>query len=132
MNDELLALYTADREKRVDQPRMGTPEYTAMRERGMQRRSAASAIDSRFWCRRRWHARRHGYRQCVACLNQPFVHHAVQPGQTPGHSDRLGSVWSRLVEQSRWSGGWSSVVPPIKVTVQVGILGIALYRPQPY
>jgi hypothetical protein len=33
MNDELLALYTADREERIDQPRMGTPEYTAMRER---------------------------------------------------------------------------------------------------
>lgn len=33
MNDELLALYTADREERVDQPRMGTPEYTAMRAR---------------------------------------------------------------------------------------------------
>ena len=36
MNDELLALYTADREKCVDQPRMGTLEYTAMRERDMQ------------------------------------------------------------------------------------------------
>jgi hypothetical protein len=33
MNDELLALYTADRAERVDQPRMGTSEYTAMRER---------------------------------------------------------------------------------------------------
>ena len=27
MNDELLALYNADREERIDQPRMGTPEY---------------------------------------------------------------------------------------------------------
>jgi hypothetical protein len=26
MNDELLALYTADRQKRIDQPRLGTPE----------------------------------------------------------------------------------------------------------
>jgi hypothetical protein len=37
MNDELLALYTADREERVDQPRMGTPEYTGLRERDTQR-----------------------------------------------------------------------------------------------
>src|SRR4029450_8681176 len=44
MNDELLALYTADREERVDQPRMGTPEYTAMRERDRQRRLRAGAI----------------------------------------------------------------------------------------
>jgi hypothetical protein len=44
MNDELLALYTADREERVDQPRMGTPEYTAMRERDQQRRLRAAAI----------------------------------------------------------------------------------------
>jgi hypothetical protein len=59
--------------------------------------SAASAIDSRFWCGRRWHSRLHGYRQCVSCLKGPFVQHAVQPSQTPGYSDRLGSVWSRLV-----------------------------------
>lgn len=44
MNDELLALYTADREERVDQPRMGTPEYTAMREHDKQRRLRAAAI----------------------------------------------------------------------------------------
>ncbi len=44
MNEELLALYTADREERIDQPRMGTPEYTAMRERDRQRRLRAAAI----------------------------------------------------------------------------------------
>jgi hypothetical protein len=44
MNDELLALYTADREERIDQPRMGTPQYTAMRERDHQRRLRAAAI----------------------------------------------------------------------------------------
>src|SRR5262245_4063664 len=44
MNDELLALYTADHEERVDQPRMGTPEYTAMREQDTQRRLRATAI----------------------------------------------------------------------------------------
>ena len=44
MNDELLALYTADREERVDQPRMGTLEYTAMRERDRQRRLRAAEI----------------------------------------------------------------------------------------
>jgi hypothetical protein len=46
MSDELLALYTADREERIDQPRMGTPEYTAMRERDKQRRLRAAAIVS--------------------------------------------------------------------------------------
>jgi hypothetical protein len=44
MNDELLALYTADHAERIDQPRMGTPEYTAMRERDQQRRLHAAAI----------------------------------------------------------------------------------------
>src|SRR6185295_13830822 len=44
MNEELLALYSADRQERVDQPRMGTPEYTAMRERDRQRRIRAAAI----------------------------------------------------------------------------------------
>ena len=44
MNDELLALYNADREERVDQPRMGTPEYTAMRDRDKQRRLRAATI----------------------------------------------------------------------------------------
>jgi hypothetical protein len=44
MKDELLALYNADREERIDQPRMGTPEYTAMRERDKQRRLRAAAI----------------------------------------------------------------------------------------
>jgi hypothetical protein len=44
MNDELLALYSADRQERVDQPRIGTPEYTAMRERDRQRRIQAAAI----------------------------------------------------------------------------------------
>ena len=44
MNDELLALSTADRQERIDQPRMGTPEYTAMRERDQQRRLRAAAI----------------------------------------------------------------------------------------
>jgi hypothetical protein len=37
MNDELLALYTADREERIDQPQIGTLEYTAMRKEGQQR-----------------------------------------------------------------------------------------------
>jgi hypothetical protein len=44
MNDELLALYNADRQERVDQPCMGTPAYTAMRERDRQRRLRAAAI----------------------------------------------------------------------------------------
>lgn len=44
MNDELLALYTADREERIDQPRLGTPEYAAMRERDQQRRLRAAEL----------------------------------------------------------------------------------------
>src|SRR5690349_8134459 len=44
MNDELLALYNADRAERIDQPRMGAREYTAMRERDQQRRLRAAAI----------------------------------------------------------------------------------------
>jgi hypothetical protein len=44
MNEEILALYNADREERIDQRRMGTPEYTAMRERDTQRRLRAAAI----------------------------------------------------------------------------------------
>ena len=44
MNDDLLALYNADREERVDQPRMGTPEYTALRERDQQRRLLESSM----------------------------------------------------------------------------------------
>lgn len=44
MNEELLALYTADRVERVDQPRMGTPEYRAMCERDRQRRLRAAGI----------------------------------------------------------------------------------------
>jgi hypothetical protein len=44
MNDELLSLYTADRQERINQPRMGTSEYTAMRERDRQRRLRAAAI----------------------------------------------------------------------------------------
>jgi hypothetical protein len=44
MNDELLALYTADRQERINQPPMGTPAYTAMRERDRQRRLRAAEI----------------------------------------------------------------------------------------
>jgi hypothetical protein len=46
MNAELLALYAAGRAARVDQPRIGTPEYTAMRERDTLRRLRAAAIES--------------------------------------------------------------------------------------
>jgi hypothetical protein len=46
MNAELLAFYTTDRAERIDQPRMGTPEYTAMRERDTLRRLRAAAIVS--------------------------------------------------------------------------------------
>ena len=44
MNAELHALFQADREERIDQPRNGTPEYKAMRTRDHQRRVRAVAI----------------------------------------------------------------------------------------
>ena len=44
MNAELHALFQADRQERIDQPRLGTPEYTAMRARDHQHRLRASTI----------------------------------------------------------------------------------------
>jgi hypothetical protein len=38
MNEELLSLYEADRQERVNQPRVGTPEYLLMRARDLKRR----------------------------------------------------------------------------------------------
>jgi hypothetical protein len=38
MNDELLALYEADRQERIDMPRVSTPEYQGMRARDLSRR----------------------------------------------------------------------------------------------
>ncbi|HSL46083.1 MAG TPA: hypothetical protein VK897_21795 [Anaerolineales bacterium] len=38
MNQELLSLYTADRRERVDQPKVNTPAYKAMRARDLERR----------------------------------------------------------------------------------------------
>lgn len=44
MNEGLHALFQADRAERADQPRAGTPEYAAMRERDARRRQRAAAI----------------------------------------------------------------------------------------
>lgn len=44
MNDELLSLYEADRQERVDQPRATTPEYLAMRARDLARRERVLAL----------------------------------------------------------------------------------------
>lgn len=38
MNNELLSLYEADKQERIDQPKVNTPEYKAMRARDLQRR----------------------------------------------------------------------------------------------
>ena len=43
MNRELLELYQADRQERMDQPRAGTPEYQAMRRRDSERRDQVMA-----------------------------------------------------------------------------------------
>src|ERR1051325_4244799 len=44
MNDELLALFEADRKERVNQPKVNTPEYKAMRARDLERREQAMQI----------------------------------------------------------------------------------------
>jgi hypothetical protein len=44
MNDELADLYQADKQERVNQPRVNTPEYRAMRPRDLQRRGRVLAI----------------------------------------------------------------------------------------
>jgi hypothetical protein len=52
MNDELISLYNADRQERVDQPKVNTLAYRAMRARDLQRRQrvmkivAANELDS--------------------------------------------------------------------------------------
>src|ERR1041384_4243754 len=38
MNRELAALYEADQQARINQPKLNTPEYKAMRARDMERR----------------------------------------------------------------------------------------------
>jgi hypothetical protein len=44
IQEELRALYEADRQERIDQPRNGTPAYQAMRQRDHQRRVRASEM----------------------------------------------------------------------------------------
>src|SRR5262245_5684617 len=44
MNTELLALYQADRQERVNQPKANSPEYKAMRVRDFERRERVMAI----------------------------------------------------------------------------------------
>ena len=44
MNDELTALYKADKQERVHQPRVNTLEYQAMRARDLQRRKRVMEI----------------------------------------------------------------------------------------
>jgi hypothetical protein len=44
MNHELLSLYQADRQERVDQPKANTPEYKAMRKRDLERRERVMEI----------------------------------------------------------------------------------------
>lgn len=44
MNEELTALYKADKQERIDQPKTNTPEYKAMRVRDLQRRERVMAM----------------------------------------------------------------------------------------
>jgi hypothetical protein len=92
MNDELLALHNADREERVDQPRMGTSEYTAMREPDKQRRVRAAAIVS-----------------ALAAPEAADLYHAAllfQPGDEPEDAWRAYELAreaaERCEERARW------------------------------
>ena len=44
MNDEVASLYQADRQERVNQPKVNTPAYHAMRTRDLQRRQRIMEI----------------------------------------------------------------------------------------
>lgn len=44
MNDELASLYAADRQERVDQPKVNTPAYKTMRRRDLERRERVMEI----------------------------------------------------------------------------------------
>ena len=44
MNEELISLYKADRQERVNQPKVNTPAYHAMRARDLQRRQRVMEI----------------------------------------------------------------------------------------
>ncbi len=44
MNNELLSLYKADRQERVNQPKANTPEYKSMRGRDLERRERVVEI----------------------------------------------------------------------------------------
>jgi hypothetical protein len=46
MDDELLSLYEADRQERVNQPKANTTEYKAMRARDLQRRERVMELAS--------------------------------------------------------------------------------------
>ena len=44
MNDELTALFNEDKQERINQPKVNTPAYQAMRARDLQRRERVMAI----------------------------------------------------------------------------------------
>jgi len=44
MNNELISLYESDKQERIDQPRVNTTEYKAMRARDMERRERVMEI----------------------------------------------------------------------------------------
>ena len=44
MNNELLSLYEADKQERLNQPKVNTPEYNAMRGRDLERRERVVKI----------------------------------------------------------------------------------------
>ena len=44
MNNELLSLYEADKQERLNQPKVNTPEYNAMRGRDLERRERVMEI----------------------------------------------------------------------------------------
>jgi hypothetical protein len=105
MNEELLALYTADREERIDQPRMGTPEYTAMRERDRQRRLRAAAILStqpslsQCWLCRRQHCEREGCEGRSPSRSRLSDLELAKQADEPPPLSRLVGYWQRRDQQ---------------------------------
>jgi hypothetical protein len=50
MNNELLSLYKAEKQERLNQPKVNTPEYNAMRGRDLERRERVMKFSQQMNC----------------------------------------------------------------------------------
>jgi len=108
MNDELNSLYEADKQERIDQPRVNTAEYKAMRARDLTRREHELALlSSQLGNRRaRWLATASYDRwQMVKGKPQKDGTNYVYDG----HADRLWDVDPSTTDEER--AEWD--VPPL-------------------